>query len=140
MPGTHGKVLAHANSNDADNMLGRREFVVDDVDSSRAVDLELEPGQMSLHHALVVHGSEPNRSGRRRLGFAIRYLPGTVRQTDGRRNFATLVQGADHGTFDLEQAPEGDFHPDALARHREVLRRGMAVIYDGKPAGGGPSP
>ncbi|MGI9334703.1 MAG: phytanoyl-CoA dioxygenase family protein, partial [Gammaproteobacteria bacterium] len=44
---------------------------------ARAVDIELEPGQMSLHDIYMVHGSNPNRSGRRRAGIAIRYMPAT---------------------------------------------------------------
>ena len=66
-----------------------------DVDGSKAVDLELQPGEMSLHHVRLIHGSEPNPSARRRIGFAIRYLPTHVRQTVGARDFATLVRGVD---------------------------------------------
>jgi hypothetical protein len=32
---------------------------------------------MSLHDVYMIHGSNPNRSPRRRAGVAIRYLPGT---------------------------------------------------------------
>ena len=46
-------------------------------DASRAVSLELQPGQMSLHDVYLIHGAEPNRSGRRRTGIALRYMPGT---------------------------------------------------------------
>ncbi len=42
-------------------------------DERLAVDVELEPGQMSLHHNLIVHGSLPNGSDAKRLGFIIRY-------------------------------------------------------------------
>jgi hypothetical protein len=34
-------------------------------------------GQISLHDALVFHGSNANPSGRRRCGYAIRYMPAT---------------------------------------------------------------
>lgn len=44
---------------------------------AEAVDIELEPGQMSLHDIYMVHGSNPNRSGQRRAGIAIRYMPAT---------------------------------------------------------------
>ena len=39
--------------------------------------IELEPGQLSLHDVYLVHGSAPNRSGRRRAGFTVRYMPCT---------------------------------------------------------------
>ena len=52
---------------------------VDDprFDEAKAVDIELEPGQMSLHDVYMIHGANPNRSPRRRAGVAIRYMPGT---------------------------------------------------------------
>ena len=37
--------------------------------------IELEAGQLSLHDVWLVHGSRPNRSGRRRAGFTVRYMP-----------------------------------------------------------------
>ena len=46
-------------------------------DESSAVDVELEAGQMSLHDVYLIHGSNPNRSSRRRAGIAIRYMPGS---------------------------------------------------------------
>jgi hypothetical protein len=38
---------------------------------------ELEPGQLSLHDVMLVHGSEPNTSARRRAGLTFRYMPST---------------------------------------------------------------
>jgi len=46
-------------------------------DASQAADLELQPGQMSLHDVYMVHGAEANRSGQRRTGVALRYMPGS---------------------------------------------------------------
>ncbi len=134
LPGTHLAPVPHEDTTDRDNMLGRKERVLEPLDVSRAIDVELEPGQMSLHHALVIHGSDPNRSGRRRTGFAIRYVAGNVGQAGGRRNLATLVRGRDHGLYELEQAPEADFHPDAAARHARSLRAGMSMIFDDNPS------
>jgi len=42
------------------------------------LDLELQPGDISLHHPNLIHGSEPNRSTRRRTGLTIRYIPATT--------------------------------------------------------------
>lgn len=129
VPGTHHRQLAHDHPDDRNNMLGRREQVVADIDERTAIDIVLRPGEMSLHHPLIIHGSEPNLSNGPRVGFAIRYIPAAIRQTDGLENSATLVRGRDHGTFVLEQQPEGEFHPEALKRHRMVLRRAMGVIF-----------
>jgi hypothetical protein len=134
LPGTHRDVVAHRDSGDRLNMLGMREQVAAAVDAAAAEDMALEPGEMSVHHPLVIHGSEPNRSGGRRTGFAIRYIAGDVGQEGGLRNFATLVRGRDHGRFELEQPPEAPFHPDALRHHAEVVRHGMRVIFGiGRP-------
>ena len=35
----------------------------------------LTAGEFSLHDVYLIHGSEPNRSTRRRAGFVIRYMP-----------------------------------------------------------------
>jgi ectoine hydroxylase-related dioxygenase (phytanoyl-CoA dioxygenase family) len=42
-----------------------------------AVDIELEPGEFSLHDVYMIHGSNRNTSGKRRAGVAIRYMPAT---------------------------------------------------------------
>jgi hypothetical protein len=44
-------------------------------DEADAVDLELQPGQMSLHDVYMVHGATANRSAQRRTGVALRYMP-----------------------------------------------------------------
>ena len=49
------------------------------VDESRAVHLELSPGQCSLHHAKLMHASDPNTSAMRRCGYTMRYMPTTVK-------------------------------------------------------------
>jgi ectoine hydroxylase-related dioxygenase (phytanoyl-CoA dioxygenase family) len=46
-------------------------------DASSAVDLELLPGQMSMHDVYMVHGAAANHSARRRAGVALRYMPGS---------------------------------------------------------------
>ena len=68
----------------------------------------LKAGEMSLHHVRLVHGSPPNPSGDRRIGFAIRYMPTTVAPAAG-EDSATLVRGADrYRHFELEPAPVRD--------------------------------
>jgi hypothetical protein len=48
-----------------------------EFDPGAAIDIELEPGEMSMHDVYLIHGSNPNRSPRRRAGVAIRYMPAT---------------------------------------------------------------
>jgi hypothetical protein len=47
-------------------------------DESQAADIELAPGQMSLHDVYMIHGAAANRSGQRRTGIALRYMPASA--------------------------------------------------------------
>lgn len=134
IPGTHRSVLAHTDSGDPANLLGRGEMTRDEVDEGHAVDFVLSAGEMSLHHGMVLHGSAENRSTQRRVGFAIRYISARNSQSGGARNSATLVRGRNFGAFDIETAPVSDFDPAAVARHASIVRRGMKIIFDGAPA------
>lgn len=46
-----------------------------DIDDSQAVDLVLQPGDLSVHHPNIIHGSHANYSDRWRRGLTIRYIP-----------------------------------------------------------------
>src|SRR5215510_2892105 len=69
--------LRHEEKQDRHNLLSNGQTV--DVDASRARDVELRAGQMSLHHAGLIHGSAPNRSSARRIGFIARYATPSLR-------------------------------------------------------------
>lgn len=53
------------------------------VEESEATDVTLAPGEMSLHHVAIVHGSNPNTSDRPRIGYAVRYVPPSTLQRVG---------------------------------------------------------
>jgi ectoine hydroxylase-related dioxygenase (phytanoyl-CoA dioxygenase family) len=133
VPGTHTlQQLPHRDTFAPDNLLSRGQEIAVEVDESKAVDVELTPGQMSLHHVLLVHGSDPNCSDLRRIGFAIRYLPTYVAQVASASDSATLVRGSDtFGHFVHEPAPRSDFHPDALAFHSQMLAANDQILYRG---------
>ena len=133
VPGSHLRdQLPHGDTFAADNMLSRGQEISVKVDERDAVDVVLQPGQMSLHHVRLIHGSEPNRAEHRRIGFAIRYLPTSVRQISGLRDTATLVRGRDdYGHFDHEPAPVSDFHPDAVAFHAKSYADTTNILYAG---------
>src|SRR5262245_47063164 len=110
IPATHTmEVVPHNDTFSADNLLSRGQEVSVEVDESKAVALEREPGEMSLHHVKLIHGSEPNPSAKRRIGLAVRYIPTYVRQTAGARDSASLVRGHDRfGNFLPEERPSAD--------------------------------
>ena len=110
IPRSHdGKKLhAHLHEDRTDVVLNQR-MVDGAFDEADAVDLELEPGQMSMHDVYMIHGAAANKSPRRRAGVALRYMPATslfdraMKPHDGKTGipvaFATrplwLVRGID---------------------------------------------
>jgi len=133
IPGTHKlDQVSHRDTFAENNLLSRGQEVAVEVDEGHAVALELQPGEMSLHHVRLIHGSDPNPSDRRRIGFAIRYLPTHVRQVAGTRDSATLVRGEDaFGNFLPERRPDADLSPAALAFHAEVMGETEKVLMRG---------
>jgi ectoine hydroxylase-related dioxygenase (phytanoyl-CoA dioxygenase family) len=132
IPGSHRELVRHEDTFAADNMLSRGQEIAVEVDLARAVDVVLQPGEMSLHHVLIFHGSEPNRSHLPRVGYAIRYIPTHVAKTGGLRESASLVRGVDrYGHFDPEPAPIADLHPDAVSFHGRVIDQQLRNLYAG---------
>ena len=132
IPGTHRSQVPHSDTFAESNLLSRGQEIAVSVNLAQAVDVVLQPGQMSLHHVLIFHGSEPNGSDMRRVGFAIRYVPTHVAQASGIRESALLVRGVDEfGNFDHEVSPESEMHPDAVAHHKQVIDRQMQILYAG---------
>jgi chlorinating enzyme len=68
-------------------------------DESKAVAIELEPGQASLHDGRIMHGSEPNTSNLRRCGYTMRYMSTRTRfnqEKYGQYHQIYLARGKDH--------------------------------------------
>ena len=132
IPGTHRMdQVPHRDSFDDNNLLTRGQEVAVDIDESTAVRLDLSPGEMSLHHVRIVHGSPPNASDNRRIGFAIRYIPTSVRQLHG-EDSATLVRGVDrYNSFGHEPRPVEDMQPEMLQLHRDIAARNAKILYRG---------
>jgi len=84
-----------------------------------------------LHDVRLVHGSPPNTSDDRRIGFAIRYIPTYLRQLVG-DDGASLVRGEDrYRHFELEPRPIRDMDPDMLALHQAITERNAKILYRG---------
>jgi non-haem Fe2+, alpha-ketoglutarate-dependent halogenase len=132
IPGSHRwEQIAHRDTFAKHNLLTRGQEIAVEVDPAQAVRLDLEPGEISLHHVRLVHGSPPNTSPDRRIGYAIRYLPTSVRQLEG-DDSATLVRGEDrYGHFALEPTPQADLDPQMLAVHQQIAERNARILYRG---------
>ena len=82
IPGSHKHgQMAHNTVHDGMNLLVRGEQIIT-VDDSRAVDVVLSPGQMSLHQSDLVHGSRANTSDEPRIGFIVRFVTHRVLKRD----------------------------------------------------------
>lgn len=122
IPGSHreGSFL-HELTYHPDNYLRRGQRLINDPDLDEAVDIELHPGEMSLHHGLVVHGSGANESDQPRLGITMTFIPADVKAI-GADESAVLVRGEDaHHYFRTEQRPRGLAMPEDREIHRAAM-------------------
>ncbi len=131
VPGTHHTQMQHRDTKDDLNMLGAREELCDLPGEDQAVALALQPGQMSIHHPLIVHGSDPNTADYDRIGFAIRYFEAASKQDGGS---VTLVRGRNLSGMTLEEGPDPTADKPDLMRHAQVLRRSAKVLRRAKEA------
>jgi len=78
IPGSHKRqeLYRHHQAN-RENLVLNLELDQDQFDERTAVNVELEPGQMSLHDVRLIHGSLANTSGQRRAALIMRYMPAT---------------------------------------------------------------
>jgi non-haem Fe2+, alpha-ketoglutarate-dependent halogenase len=139
IPGSHRQPnLPQRDTWADDNALSRGQEIAVTVDESLAVDLVLQPGQMSLHHLWIVHGSNANLSPEPRIGLAIRYVAPTVRQQGGGRPLAMRVRGSHRSdNFTLATRPT---NPQAMAgtgAHAAILQRVHAALAQGRRAKAG---
>ena len=120
IPGSNRGGLLRHTANAAPNSINSAGQRTDaDFEAEDAVPAPLSPGQFSIHHTLAVHASGPNRSGDRRIGIGISYIPASVRHIGTARVPATLVRGEDrYGHFELEERPAGARDREAYCRHR----------------------
>src|SRR3954452_4107589 len=130
IPGSHRlEQIPHRDTFRPENLLSRGQEIMVEVDEREAKMLELQAGEMSLHHVRLIHGSDSNPSGKRRIGFAICYIPNYVRQAVGTHDSATLVRGVDtYHHFAPEQRPDADMSAAAQAYHASVTEAHAQIL------------
>jgi non-heme Fe2+,alpha-ketoglutarate-dependent halogenase len=132
IPGSHREEMhAHSDTFGKDNILTRGQEV-DGVDESKAVSTPLKPGQVSFHCPTIIHGSLPNISDNRRIGFSIQsYIPPSVRQII-KRTHAQVVRGTDtEGHFDLAARPTKNMEPAQERLRDQVNATWSDILYAG---------
>ncbi|GAB3626674.1 phytanoyl-CoA dioxygenase [Pandoraea terrae] len=100
LPGSHTRLLPHAERPCRHNMLTRAQEICVSVDEDEAVPVNLAAGEFSIHHPLLYHASGPNASDRARIGLVSRYVAPEV-TPPVRPAYTWLVSGEDsHGHWD----------------------------------------
>ena len=132
VPGSHLKgQISHRETYNKKSLLTRGQEIEIEINEAAAVDIELEPGEISLHHIRVIHGSGPNKGDDRRMGFTIRYIPTHLHQIHG-RDRALLVRGKDtYGHFDHETSPDADLSEFAIQNYIAANEAHNAILYKG---------
>jgi len=130
--GTHKeKIRKHKDTFNESNLLTRGQ-TVPNIPLEKTVPNELKAGQLSLHHPMIVHGSTPNRSKNRRIGFVIQSYIGTnVDQIIG-KVYVQQARGTD--TFKYHEHTK---RPVELMSKKDVALRNKAneelskIFYSG---------
>jgi hypothetical protein len=90
-----------------------------EVDERTAVDVQLRPGEMSLHHVDIIHGSNPNHSPRARTGFIVRYTtPAMVRSVTP----VLVARGRDVTHLDVSRSIPGDDFESSMHAYQASRR------------------
>ena len=131
--GSHeNPILPHNDTFSENNLLSRGQEVAVDVADEDITHIELQPGEMSLHHGLMIHGSGPNVSDDRRIGLAIRYLNPNARQQVANKDFAMLARGADlQGNFIHYAAPARNFESHSIAIYEQIFATQNQALAEG---------
>jgi ectoine hydroxylase-related dioxygenase (phytanoyl-CoA dioxygenase family) len=137
VPASHVQRMEHRSApmRQHDLLVSGLEIAVD-VDERDARDIVLSAGEMSLHHVLIVHGSNANLSNRPRIGFAVRYVAAGVRQERDHHE-VVLARGRNlNGHYRVIEGPpviDGDpftrqatFNRERVARRLEALNSNVA--------------
>lgn len=132
IPGSHKDTIQpHEETFHEDNILTRGQEI-QAVDESIATDLILRPGQMSLHHATVIHGSQPNRSRQRRVGFAMQaYVPAGGRQNLGENYWLPMRGDCLQSDFTGLKRPACDMDPNGVSERQKANINWANILYQG---------
>lgn len=131
--GSHKSPIQKHEDTYAENNILTRGQVISNVDESKAVDLILKPGEMSIHHGATIHGSQPNNSNQRRIGFSLQsYINLEIKQVIG-RSIWTHVRGRvrqDEDAVALDR-PRYNMDPITVAQRKIAEENLSDILYKG---------
>ena len=109
-------LVPHADRPNPDNLTTQGATAQIKIDAPQ--DVEMEAGEMSLHHPLVLHASNPNRSGESRIGFSATYS--TPALTASRTAVAWVRGAGPTHRFRVVDQPPARSLADAVAAYRNA--------------------
>jgi len=117
IPGSHQrKELYKHHVSDRENLVLNLELDSNQFDERKAVNVELGPGQMSLHDVRMIHCSLANTSGQRRAALIMRYMPGTSHYDRSLRD-----QRRDKSPFNIYDQPLWLMRGEDKSRKNDLL-------------------
>ena len=104
-------------------LLSGQEVAIEPYERGDLLHVELDPGEASIHHSKVLHGSNPNQSDRPRTGLSIQYISANVIQrTNGGVDSASAVRGnTARSKLELEPSPEKDFDAQGIKNWKRFI-------------------
>ncbi|MDB4001841.1 phytanoyl-CoA dioxygenase family protein [Oceanospirillaceae bacterium] len=133
IPKSHlNDIQPHKDTYGEDNILTRGQEVAN-VAVDQAVDLILKPGQMSLHHAMTIHGSQPNQSQhQRRIGFALQsFMPAGATQTIGQNNWSPARGHCAQDGYHYLPRPQIDMASESVMTRDKCNQNFSDILYHG---------
>ena len=114
--------LQHETTYDESSMLRRGQQISSSVDESEVVNIDLQPGQASIHHTLTLHRSGPNQSNNWRLGVGLNYASSQVGPLPGYEDAAMPLRGnVEASRFTFTRPPQADLDAAALESYAAAL-------------------
>lgn len=133
VPRSHLTKIEHtetlfADEHNQNSAVSRGLTVMMDIEQAEKVSFILQPGQMSVHHANLVHGSGPNRTNQSRIGIVMRYMAPQVKENAKLNHPVIVARGHDdYGYNDHLRHVPSESLEDGL--------QAMAAFVAGHPEG-----
>jgi ectoine hydroxylase-related dioxygenase (phytanoyl-CoA dioxygenase family) len=130
VPGSHKwGILKHEEKDDPKSILARGQYIADPFDDSKAVDFELQPGEMVMFDNSLVHSSAGNFGPDRRFLLLVEMLP-TWAKPPRVPQPTMLLRGVDtYGNFEDEPRPDAEWSETALANWAAITTKRANLIF-----------
>ena len=131
IPGSHKwGVLKHDESDDPKSILARGQSIIEPFDQSKAVDFELQPGEMVMFDNSLIHSSGTNLGPDRRFLLLVEMLPDLGQAAPRASVHHAPARGRHYGNFDDEPRPDAEWSPTALANWARVTDKRAKLIFE----------